>query len=203
VYKTALLQNTLSDKAVDAEVTKLLANTLVEFTANATLTEPVVIQIGYPAGISATVEPYLRIFYYNETTESWELVDSTPDAINKVVTASVTHFSIYRIFALQPAAVDLTAIEVYPNPFKPNDGKLETGTAASGIIFNNLTNGAIVNIYTIMGELVNTLTADLTGKATWDATNENGEEVASGLYIYYITGGDDVDAAKGKIAIVR
>ena len=97
----------------------------------------------------------------------------------------------------------LDNIKVYPNPFKPNDNKPETGDWNTGIFFYGLTNNSTINIYTVSGELVIMLEeTDNDGKYQWDVKNKEKEKLSSGKYIYRIT---DSSGAKitGKIGVVR
>ncbi|MCX5790146.1 MAG: hypothetical protein NTX64_16810 [Elusimicrobia bacterium] len=45
-----------------------------------------------------------------------------------------------------------------------------------------------MRIYTLRGELVNNLTTDASGLARWNATNQSGGSVASGVYFVLIKG---------------
>ena len=97
-----------------------------------------------------------------------------------------------------PAApsADLSNIKVYPNPFMPGQGHIS-------ITFENLTSSIRLRIYKINGELVYEKEADNTdGSITWNVTNDENRKVASGLYIYFITGGAG-EKVSGKIAILR
>lgn len=67
----------------------------------------------------------------------------------------------------------------YPNPFNPS----------TTISFTTSVDGeASLEIYSITGQLVTTLYKDFVSAGThelnWDATNDNGHEIASGLYLY-------------------
>ena len=85
--------------------------------------------------------------------------------------------------------------KVYPNPFVKNKG-------AETITFANVKSGAKIQILTSHGQLVRTLrNNDGEDDLKWDLTNENGEIVASGIYIYRVSGSgvDIID----KLAIVK
>lgn len=79
-------------------------------------------------------------------------------------------------FALYPA---------YPNPFNPN----------TSISYELPTDGMVyLAIYDLMGRKVNTLVSSKIQRAgyhhvTWNATNELGQSVAAGMYIYTIQSG--------------
>jgi len=147
----------------------------------------------------------LKIFWFSESCGCWQPVQGS--AVNPdldIVTATVAHLSKYALFASN-AAADLSRFNVYPNPFKPNDGDANTGLAATGIIFDNLTRKARVQIYTIAGELVRD--EEITGidgnKYAWNVKNGEGEDVVSGIYIYVVTDLGTSEKKIGKLAILR
>ena len=90
---------------------------------------------------------------------------------------------------------DFSNVRVFPNPWRSDRN------ASRPMTFDGLTPGATVNIFTVSGHHVKTVTAG-TGSAVWDLTNESGSRVASGYYLYLAT-----DAAghlgRGKFAIIR
>jgi hypothetical protein len=87
-------------------------------------------------------------------------------------------------------------IAVNPNPFVPARGH-EKITFFGGGVAN-----ARIKIYDKAGYLVKTLD-EINGekKLEWDATNENGRKLASGVYIWVLAGSGEKD--KGKFAIIR
>ncbi|PIZ14818.1 hypothetical protein COY51_07195, partial [Candidatus Desantisbacteria bacterium CG_4_10_14_0_8_um_filter_39_17] len=206
-----------NNKAVTNPNLKLageLANTIKEFKAfkviagQVSCTEVitdnfnknVVITISYPAGLDSKFESSLRIHFLNEAAQKWEIVPGTQtvDKNNRTVSASVNHFSLYRLFGTLVAASDLSNVIVFPNPYKPKDAVRGT------LKFNNLTSQATIKIYTIAGELVVTLEEnDGDGTYEWNGKNESGEEIVSGIYIYRVTNNQADKPAVGKIAIIR
>jgi len=88
-------------------------------------------------------------------------------------------------------------ILVYPVPYKPASGG---SYDAAGITFQNIGVNAKIKIFNVAGELV----FDTTQSTfyIWDAKNKYGNNVASGVYIYYITS-DNGKTFKGKIAVER
>ena len=109
-----------------------------------------------------------------------------------------TNEVISKIIKVAPSLIN---VRVYPNPFKPYDGKADTGDYGTGIIFDNLTEDCTLKIFNLAGELVRELNG--TGKVQWDAKNSSGKEVASGVYIYLITDKAGNKPAKGKFTIIR
>ncbi|MBI4802204.1 MAG: hypothetical protein HY796_06735 [Elusimicrobia bacterium] len=154
--------------------------------------------------IDGTLARADRLSFMRYEEGIWRKEYSTEIDLNeKTITMETAHFSIYGIFSA--AAENLNNIRIYPNPYKPNDGKDDTGKpynpydSSSGIIFNNLTQAAKIEIYTITGQSVwKKTTNDTSGKVQWDAKNSGGEEVASGGYIALI-----IDTASGQKAIKK
>ena len=97
-------------------------------------------------------------------------------------------------------AMSLSQLKIYPNPFQPGSGGSQD---ASGITFNNLTADANISIYTAAGEKVVELNeTDGDGLYAWDGRNSEGENVASGTYVYQIKNSNG-EQRLGRIAIVR
>jgi len=149
-------------------------------------------------------EETLLAFWLNEEHSNWVRVPgSTVDRDNNVVvTGEVPSFSVYALMA--SAFYDLSDAHAYPVPWKPNDGKDETGTEEGGITFTNLSSQGVIKIYTISGELVTEYEYKLAdkGKWTWDVKTSNKEKVFSGVYIYYIEN-EKKEHKTGKLIIIR
>ena len=101
---------------------------------------------------------------------------------------------------------NLDNVKVYPNPYQPGSGtKYDDTVFGQGIIFENLTQNARIKIFNVAGELI----ADISetsglGRYVWNARNQAGNKVASGVYIYFIVNSDNSSQkAKGKFAIER
>jgi len=147
-------------------------------------------------------EETLLAFWLNEEHSNWVRVPgSKGDREKNVVTVKVPSFSVYALMG--SAVYDLSNAHAYPVPWKPNDGKDETGTEARGITFTNLSTDGVIKIYTISGELVMNYEYKPVdkGKWTWDVKTPNGEKVFSGVYIYYIK--NEKEHKTGKLIIIR
>ena len=99
-----------------------------------------------------------------------------------------------RLLLESPVSPTLEDLKVYPNPSRPLEGY-------KGVMFSGLID-AKIRIFTSVGELVRE--AQVIGQDgwVWDGKNEEGEEVARGIYIYLII--DSAGNKKvGKIAIIR
>jgi hypothetical protein len=93
---------------------------------------------------------------------------------------------------------DLTNVMVYPNPVKRSDAEL---------MFARLTAEAEISIYTVdMKFLRRIRTSERNGGAPWDLRDENGQDLPSGIYLYYVTGknddGEEVEANTQKFVII-
>jgi hypothetical protein len=92
-------------------------------------------------------------------------------------------------------STSLSGIRVHPNPWRPNQ------TYGRQITFDQLPLGATVKIFTVSGHWVKTPPTSGT-TAIWDLTNDSGDLVASGLYIYLVKTSDG-QTTKGKLAIIK
>jgi hypothetical protein len=93
------------------------------------------------------------------------------------------------------AGSNLASVRVYPNPWRKD---LHAGHP---ITFDQMAAGSDVKIFTISGHKVKELDGS-SGTATWDLTNNNGDQVASGIYIYLIKDGQG-NNSHGKLAIIQ
>jgi len=90
---------------------------------------------------------------------------------------------------------NLSAVQVYPNPWRSDKH------AGKSVTFANLPTNTSVKIFTVSGHLAKDL-GMANGSVTWDLTNDSGDKVASGVYLYLITDSQG-DKARGKLAIIR
>lgn len=164
--------------------------------------EKITISIAYPDNnqdgfVDGTTIPEttLRIFRLNEQTHRFEIIPDSwvePEA-NRVV-ATVDHFSYYSILAYTPKVAGISEVVNYPNPFDmTTDNYMTFGPLP-------MDEGVIVEIYTLDGELVQTLTAQ-NGVCIWNGQNENGDTVSSGMYIYMVK--MKAQRKVGKMTVIR
>ncbi|MDD5688241.1 MAG: discoidin domain-containing protein [Elusimicrobia bacterium] len=166
---------------------------------NQVFTRAVNITIPYTASDVGTLnEAGLRIYYWTGT--DWDLVTGvqTVDKVNNTVTATVRHFSTYRILGSY-VSTDLNDIKIYPNPYNPD-------TAAQGKLkVINLPTNSVMKLYSVDGELIRELKEldfGNLGWLEWDGKNADGDKVARAVYIYQI---EDTAGGKktGKIGLVK
>jgi hypothetical protein len=128
------------------------------------------------------------------------------DRTAKTVSAPTPHFSFFALVV--PTSSDLSALRIYPSPFRPNNDSTDDGVpydpsnANSGIIFENLPNSSKIRVYTVTGQLVAHFDAGTSGKVQWDASNDEGGQVASGVYLAVVSAPGQKEVVR-KIAIIR
>jgi len=102
-----------------------------------------------------------------------------------------------------PPNEDLESVWVVPNPYIVHSEFRESEYLRK-LRFTNLSSHCEITIYTITGELVQTIRHDneLDGNAWWDLRTVNNQEVAPGLYIFRVES-DNGKEFLGKFAVVR
>ncbi len=90
---------------------------------------------------------------------------------------------------------DPPPVRVYPNPWRSDRH------AARSITFDQLTVDTEIKIFTVSGHHVKTLPRS-SSSVSWDLTNESGDRVASGVYVYHLKA--DGGAKKtGKVVVIK
>ncbi|MFQ5651344.1 MAG: S8 family serine peptidase [bacterium] len=97
--------------------------------------------------------------------------------------------------ALIFSSQELSHVFAFPNPYRVDSGQ-------GFVTIAGLTSQAMVRILDMSGRQVRTLKeTDGNGGIEWDLRDEDGALVASGIYVFYVTGGGKT--ATGKVAVVR
>ncbi|MFH1958452.1 MAG: MBL fold metallo-hydrolase [bacterium] len=210
----------ISTKEINNSVPKLspeddtfcvpLSSSAREFTAYNSTGAKIAVNTGNKVAVTLAYEN-LPVNIDTETVNVWyldedknvliKLPGASINKVNKTVSADVYHLSSFVLAG--ESITNLMKAYAYPVPYKPSDGKDETGT--DRISFANLGSKATIKIYTISGELVKTLhylySSGEMVQEWYPVTNESNEKVASGLYIYYISNG--VEEKHGNLIIIR
>jgi len=92
-------------------------------------------------------------------------------------------------------SADLSSVRVHPSPWRSD---LHSGRDLN---FDNLPAGSTVKIFTVSGHWVKTL-SNVSGQTPWNLKNDDGDMVASGLYIYLVTDNQG-NKAHGKFGVIR
>ncbi|MCX8105339.1 MAG: S8 family serine peptidase [Ignavibacterium album] len=96
---------------------------------------------------------------------------------------------------------DLSNVYVYPNPVR-------IGDTSTRITFANLTNRVKINILSLSGNPIQEIISNTdNGGISYDLTDEKGEKIPSGIYIYRIVSLDEsrneTQEVFGKFAVIR
>jgi len=196
----------VDETIVDFSIFDLFGNRVSNFNSNITIKIPYSDSDndGLVDGlVPAVLEENLKLFSLNETESIWqEVTDFSIDTSLNNVLANVSHFSVFALFG-EVAKTDLGDLKVYPNPYRPDSGTLFD--SSEGIYFDNLPSDVSITVYTLsMKKVISFYKSSSDGiKKSWDAKNEYGREVASGIYIYEVKDLSNGDVNRGKICIVR
>jgi hypothetical protein len=102
---------------------------------------------------------------------------------------------------------DLASVKCIPNPYRASADWEYGGNRR--VTFVGLPSRATIRIYTVAADLVRTIEHDHpeSDQAYWDLKNEDGSEVAPGVYIYQVvqldSGGGEVDSIESKVMIIK
>ena len=138
--------------------------------------------------------------YYTWNVVWWDTQHNKGDMITFEYSSPVTEDDVYR-FTPDPSMVEIDPSIInpetymlsqnYPNPFNPTTN-----------IHYNLLNSEHVslNIYDLNGRLIKSLVNEKQNAGarslTWDGSNEKGQMVAAGMYIYMIKAGNFISSKK-------
>jgi C1A family cysteine protease len=136
----------------------------------------------------------LAIAYYDSANNRWVPLSSTLGKNNQVSCLTNRLSCVFALVELSPSS-SLASVKAYPNPYKLN-------SFSQGITIANLTPTSEIKIYNVAGELVRTLDySNGSGRVMWDARNDSGNPVGSGVYIIFINSPQGTQ--KLKVAIEK
>lgn len=93
---------------------------------------------------------------------------------------------------------DYSGMYVYPNPL------IHSEFQSPPMTITGLVNGSTVKIYSISSRLIKTIDASSLGSTvTWDGKDENGKELASGVYLVSATSALTEESGQAKFVFVR
>jgi len=101
------------------------------------------------------------------------------------------------------AKYDLNNIRVVPNPyFVQYSSMVETSEGQSVLEFQKIPEKCTIRIYNLAGDLVKTIKHnDETGTARWNLLSKNNQQVASGIYLFYVN--SEYGEHLGRFAIIK
>jgi hypothetical protein len=152
------------------------------------------------SAVAGCDESKLFISRYDTASAAWLPLSSIVNAAANSVSAAINHLSRFAVLQFAPAS-SVQRSTVYPNPYRPGSGT--AFDRPGGIVFANLALRSQIKIFTLSGELVfETEENDGDGRLEWAAVNHSGEKLASGIYLYIVTGAGG-EKKTGKIAIIK
>jgi len=120
--------------------------------------------------------------------------DGSVSGVNGIATANAV--AAPGLLVITEAKDNLDDMIVYPNPFDPNK-------AVGGVVkFRRMVAFTRVALYTVAGEPVKTVEADLNGLAVWDGRNGDGTGVTPGIY-FYVAQSPKGHTKRGKLQVMR
>lgn len=152
-----------------------------------TVTASPVVVNGLTAGTAYSFTVVARDSSGNRSPQSF-------DATVRTMPAPSTVSSLEPFFPDSASWKTLDNARAYPSPFRP-------GRGAGEITFDQIPMETAVRIYTIDGRLVKTIVSNSNGVAPWNITNEDGQTVASGVYLAILE--KDNNQKKMKIVIQK
>jgi hypothetical protein len=100
------------------------------------------------------------------------------------------------LIAAGVVTTSLGGVKAFPNPWRSDKH------ANTSIKFDNMPAASVIKIFTVSAHEVKQLSADSNGSALWDRTNDSGDSVASGVYIYLVIDPQG-NQTSGKLAIIK
>jgi acid phosphatase len=110
------------------------------------------------------------------------------------IAGNLSGFSATATGATPSVPDSVQGARAFPNP-------LRTGQGQAAVTVANIPAGASVHVFTRTGEKLKDLSAGQDGRAFWDATNEAGRPVASGVYLILVAAGRDRKTI--SVAVIR
>jgi hypothetical protein len=120
-------------------------------------------------------------------TTSWQISEKLEGGTNYFwrVRTEISSYSEISSFAVSPTC------HSYPNPFRPSQ--------ASSITFTDLPEGSDLIVMSVSGNIIRQWDNLPGDQFSWDGTNQSGDLVASGTYLWRVAGSD----LSGKIIVIQ
>jgi hypothetical protein len=153
-------------------------------------------------------EATLQMYYLDEAFSRWIVIPgATIDMARNVATIRVRHLTIFTLVGVS-TATNAGGVNVYPNPWRPNDGVADNGSEyvagvlTTGILMDNVPAGSRIRVMTTLGERVFDRVVATGGTYQWDVRNEENRPVQSGVYLVIIEAPNGTRHVE-KIAVIR
>jgi hypothetical protein len=163
-------------------------------------------------------EYYYYVQAYNSTPREWTSANMT--VVNNLPELVSADHNRTLLTGAKPGPVSIAEkwdVFVVPNPYVQDDPqrsfpRTDLSQPNTNMEFRNLPDRAIINIYSISGDLVRTLKhgpdagGNLSGSIVWDQRSDSGLLVAPGMYLYVVQSeseGTSGSKTTGKLMILR
>ena len=84
-------------------------------------------------------------------------------------------------------------VHLSPNPYRSRKDDY--------VVFHNLPQNSNIQVLSVSGEVVKVFNNVEDIDQSWDVTNDQGQPLASGVYLYYVT--SSKNQSSGKLAVIR
>jgi len=160
------------------------------------------VRIGIPYPNTPLIDPAkLNIVMFDAKTGLWTPVAQQElDTEFRRVITTISTSGLYGLAEVSVFSENLDSLRVYPNPWVPFDNQVDNGTEESGIVFDQLTRDARIQLFTISGQLVMDVSPQ-SASWSWKGLSSFGKPVASGVYLYVVS--DSKQKKTGKLTIIR
>ncbi len=140
--------------------------------------------------VADTLDAYARCNVPGDPT-------SCPNLNNKALNLMAS-----PVYVTGAPQANVESVIVVPNPYRGGERWDEPG--GGRVQFQNLPATARIRVYTVAGDLVRDLskTDETSGNLDWNLKNADGQDVASGIYLYHVESGEGY-VAKGNFVVIR
>jgi hypothetical protein len=154
-------------------------------------------------------EPHPEAFPYNHAWFFRFAIGDTSYAVSDIFTIEgapvngVDDIFVFRTDGVNIAAAknSLEKVKVVPDPYIVH-ASWETSQYERKIQFVNLPEVCTIRIYTMSGDLLNTLNhSDNSGTADWNLLSRDGLDISSGIYFYHVE--SSVGNRIGRFAVIK
>ena len=162
------------------------------------LRRPVKISINFNnSGISSSDEKYLKLYWLDETKNTWFRMAGDVDTSNNILTATTIHFSYFlvAIDKFNDSHIRISRFSAYPNPFSPNGNSKNDHTTITFYISKDAEE-VTLKVYDVNGRIVKMLLdkqkfSEGEYHIEWDGTNDYNETMRTGVYILHLSVKED------------
>ncbi len=161
-----------------------------------------VVNVPYDGQAHPEAFPYQHAWFFRFDTSSYNYnIGDVFEVAGAPVNGAGDRF-VYQAPRIDKIAAgrELDRIRVVPNPYIARVG-WEIQAGERRLEFVNLPLTATIRIYTLAGDLVQSLDHSGSGTCVWNMLTANGQGIAPGLYFYHVE--SEVGAKVGKFAVIK